>query len=225
MTAYWKIRFRLLRVPGVANVAMWGERLKQLQIQIDPDRMASHRVTLNEVLEAASETFDFGLLLNNINEDADRRILSRRRTNGSNSEPVSPAITPEGLAQIPLESVDGATVRLGDVAKIVWEQPLLIGDAVINDGPGLMLIVEKLLWANTLDVTRAVEAALAEMRPGLPGIEIDSQIFRPATFIELSITNLTTALVVGAALVVLILGTFSTNGESRSSASPRSPFR
>ncbi|TIO79837.1 MAG: efflux RND transporter permease subunit, partial [Mesorhizobium sp.] len=54
MTAYWKIRFRLLRVPGVANVAMWGEKLKQLQIQVDPARMLKHGVTLNEVMEASA---------------------------------------------------------------------------------------------------------------------------------------------------------------------------
>ena len=47
-----------------------------------------------------------------------------------------------------------------------------------------MLIVEKFPWGNTLDVTRGVEAALEEMQPGLPGIEIDTTIFRPATFIE-----------------------------------------
>ena len=85
---------------------------------------------------------------------------------------------------------------------------MLIGDAVINDGPGLMLIVEKFPWANTLEVTRGVEAALAELRPGLPNIEIDHQIFRPATFIELSVDNLTVALLIGAVLVVVVLGAF-----------------
>ena len=84
----------------------------------------------------------------------------------------------------------------------------MIGDAVINDGPGLMLIVEKLPWANTLDVTHGVEEALDELRPGLPGMEIDTTIFRPATFIELSIDNLTTALIIGAFLVILVLGAF-----------------
>jgi len=64
MTTYWKIRFRLLRVPGVANVPMWGERLKQLQIQVDPERMRLHEVTLNDVLEASSGALDFGLLRN-----------------------------------------------------------------------------------------------------------------------------------------------------------------
>jgi len=70
------------------------------------------------------------------------------------------------------------------------------------------MIVEKLPWANTLDVTRRVEAALDTLRPGLPGIEIDAKIFRPATFIELSMHNLTIALVIGSLLVILVLGAF-----------------
>ena len=85
----------------------------------------------------------------------------------------------------------------------------MVGDAVINDGVGLMMIVEKLPWANTLDVTRGVEAALAALRPGLPGIEIDSTIFRPATFIELSMDNLMIALIIGAILVILRAGRVS----------------
>jgi len=78
-------------------------------------------------------------------------------------------------------------------------------DAVINGGPGLMMIVEKLPWANTLDVTRGVEAAIEEMRPGLKGIDIDTTIFRPATFIEQSIKNLNESLLIGAVLVVIVL--------------------
>jgi len=68
-----------------------------------------------------------------------------------------------------------------------------------------MLVVQKLPWANTLEVTLRVEAALAEMRPGLPGYEIDTTIFRPATFIEMSIDNLTESLLVGGLLVVGVL--------------------
>jgi CzcA family heavy metal efflux pump len=71
-----------------------------------------------------------------------------------------------------------------------------------------MMIVEKLPWANTLDVTRGIENALAELRPGLPGIEIDSTIFRPATFIEMSIDNLGMALLIGSIFVVLVIGAF-----------------
>jgi CzcA family heavy metal efflux pump len=208
MTAYWKIRWRLLRVPGVANVPIWGERLKQLQVQVDPERMRARGVTLKEVLEGSSEALDFGLRQNTNSAKTQSTGFIESPNQRLYITPLSPAVTPEGLAQVPIESKTGETVRLGDVANVLWEQPLLIGDAVINDGPGLMLIVEKLPWANTLDVTRGVEAALAEMKPGLGDIAIDHTIFRPATFIEASIHNLTMALLIGAVLVVVVLVAF-----------------
>ena len=67
---------------------------------------------------------------------------------------------------------------------MVWDNQPLIGDGVINEHQGLLLIVEKFPWGNTLDVTRGVDAALAEMQPGLSGIKVDANIFRPANFIE-----------------------------------------
>ena len=119
-----------------------------------------------------------------------------------------PIITPEDLAQVPLAERDGKTLRIGDVAKVVQEAPALAGDAIINDGPGLMLIVEKLPWGNTIEVTKGVEKAIDEMRPGLPGIEIDTTIFRPAGFVQLAIHHLTESIVLGALLVLLVLGLF-----------------
>ena len=71
-----------------------------------------------------------------------------------------------------------------------------------------MLVVEKFPWANTLDVTNGVEEALVQLRPGLGGIEVDSTIFRPASFIEAALHNLSLALLLGCLLVVLILGAF-----------------
>jgi multidrug efflux pump subunit AcrB len=86
--------------------------------------------------------------------------------------------------------------------------PPPIGDAVINDGDGILLIVEKQPWGNTLDVTTGVEKVLADMKPALPGVTIDSTIFRPATFIQLSIDHLTEALWLGCLLVVVVLALF-----------------
>ncbi|MDH5536374.1 MAG: efflux RND transporter permease subunit, partial [Betaproteobacteria bacterium] len=122
----------------------------------------------------------------------------------------TPVFAPEGLAEVPiaLKTRRPDPPRLGDVAAIKWDTWPMVGDAVINDEVGLMMIVEKLPWANTLDVTRRVEAALADLRPGLPGIEIDAEIFRPATFIELSMHNLTVAFIIGSILVILVLGAF-----------------
>lgn len=208
MLAYWKIRERLLRVPGVANVAIWGERIQMLQVQIDPERMAANNVSINDVIEVTSDTLDVGLI-----QYSDGAIVG---TGGFLETPnqnlpirhVLPIITPEDLAEVTItgrQHEDGTLVHLSDVANVVEDTWPMIGDAVINDGPGLLLIVEKFPWANTLEVTKGVEAAIDEMRPGLPGVEIDTTIFRPATFIEMALDNLINSLLLGAGLVVLVL--------------------
>ncbi len=208
MTAYWKIRARLLRVPGVANVPIWGERLEMLQVQVDPNRLREHDVTLDQVMTVTADALEAGLPQYSSGhfigrggwiETGDQRIGIRH---------VLPIVNAEDLAQVPITNGRGETLRLADVANLVRDHQPLAGDAVINDGPGLMLIVEKLPWANSLDVTRGVEEALAELKPGLEGIEIDSTIFRPATFIEDSIDNLSTAILIGALLMILMLAAF-----------------
>ena len=123
---------------------------------------------------------------------------------------------PDDLAEVPIgQKADGSVLALKDVADVKIDHQPLIGGAVINGGDGLMLIVEKLPWANTLDVTEGVEKAMAEMQPGLRPIEVDTTIFRPATFVEISIDNLSEALLLGALLVVVVLALFCSPGAAR----------
>jgi CzcA family heavy metal efflux pump len=208
MTTYWKIRARLLRVPGVANVPIWGERLEMLQVQADPERLAAHKVTLEQAMTATADALDAGLQQYSSGHFIGVGGWVEPSTQRLGIRHVQPIVTHEHLANLPVATRDGKQVRLRQVANLVRDHQPLIGDAVINQGDGLMLIVEKLPWANTLDVTRGVEAALDELRPGLPGINIDAQIFRPATFIEDAIDNLTRALILGALLMILMLGLF-----------------
>ena len=208
MTAYWKIRARLLRVPGVANVPIWGERLDMLQVQADQKRMAEHDVTLEQVMTTTSDALDAGLLPYSSGHFIGRGGWVDGAAQRTSVRHVLPIVTAEDMAKLPIPTGDGRKVQLEDVADLVRDHQPMIGDAVINQGDGLMLIVEKLPWANTMDVTRGVEDALAEMRPGLKGIAVDSAIFRPATFIEDSISNLTRALMLGALLMILMLGAF-----------------
>jgi CzcA family heavy metal efflux pump len=206
--AYWKIRARLLRVPGVANVALWGEHLQQLHVLADPERMRARGVSLEQVMETTADSLDAGLLKFSsgglIGTGGFIDTPNQRLT----VEHVLPIAAPADLASVPVEGVDGSSVRLADVADVAGGFMPLAGDAVINDGPGLLLVVEKYPWGNTLDVTHGVEKALDEMKPGLPGVEIDTRIFRAANFIDASIDNLTRALIIGALLVVLVLGAF-----------------
>jgi CzcA family heavy metal efflux pump len=208
MASYWTIRERLLRVPGVANVTIWGERLQMMQVQADPVRMALHDVSLDTVMNVTADALDSGLL-----QFSNGALIGtggfidtpNQRLAVNNKQAI---VTPADLGQIPIATKNGKVLRLSDVAVIKEDHQALIGDAVINDGPGLMLVVEKLPWGNTLDVTRGVEQAIDQMRPGLTGYEIDTTIFRPATFVEHSIDNLTRALLLGFLLVILIVFLF-----------------
>src|SRR6266508_1924024 len=150
--ARWTIRPRLMGVPGVANVAIWGQRERQLQVTAD---------------DLAQVTVD-------------------------GAKPLA----------------NGKALRVGDVANVVEDHQPLIGDAVFGDGPGLLLVVEKFPGANTREVTQGVEDALAAMGPGLNGIEVDSTLFRPASFVETALDNLGTALLIGALLLLLVFGVF-----------------
>lgn len=209
MISYWNIRAHLLRVPGVANVAIWGERLQMLQVQVDPAKLAANKVTLENVMNSTSDALDAGLLKYSPGALIGTGGALETPSQSLGIRHVQPITSPADLAQVPLEEREGLTpLKLADVATVVEDHQQLIGDAVINGGPGLMLIVEKLPWGNTLEVTRGVEEALRELQPGLTGIEVDTTLFRPASFIEESLGNLSLALLLGCFLVVLVLSVF-----------------
>ena len=192
--AKWTVRPRLMGISGVANVAIWGQRDRQLQVLVDPGRLQAHGVTVGDVVRATGEAVSLqpGGFLDTPNQ---RLAITH----------ASAVRAARDLEAIVVSAKNGATLRIGDVATVVEGFPQPIGDAVINSKPGLLLIVEKQLGANTLQVTRDVEAALEDLKPALAGISVDPAIFRPATFIEMSLRNLSRALLVGCVLVVIVL--------------------
>ena len=206
--AYWKIRARLLRVPGVAQVAIWGEQLPQRHVQVDPAKLAEHDVSLAEVMDAAADAVEAGLLKYSEGAVVGTGGFIEDDVQRFNIRHVQPITEPSELGAVPVVERDGKVLRLADMGDVTIDHGPLIGDAVINDGPGIMLVVQKFRGANTLEVTRGVEAAMSELQAGLPGITVDTTIFRPATFIEQSIDNLTMAMLIGILLVVLIIVAF-----------------
>ena len=213
MSAYWNIRTRLLQVPGVANVAIWNERLQLMTVQVEPARLAGKGVTLDQVMETTADAVDSGLLrfssgsvigTGGTIESANQRLPVRN---------VLPIVTPADLAKVPVKGTDtppkGARPpTLGDVAVVAETHQPQIGDAVVNSEPGILLVVEKLPWANTLELTSGVEAAIAELQPGLPDVTFDTHVFQQADFVKLAISNLSQSLLLGFLLVVAILMLF-----------------
>jgi CzcA family heavy metal efflux pump len=212
--ARWTIRPRLLGVPGVANVAIWGGRDRQLQVQVDPQHLKDAGVTLDQVVSTAGNSLWVSSLsfleasspgTGGFFDAPNQRLAVRH---------VSPINTADQLANVPVEPTDekpapkgpgGAPLRLGDVGSVVEDHQPLIGDAIVNGKPGLMLVVEKLPTGNTLDVTKGVDEAINALRPGLPGLDIDTNVFRPAKFINHAVSDLGRTLVLGFALLVLAL--------------------
>jgi CzcA family heavy metal efflux pump len=194
----WTVRPRLMAVPGVANVAVWGQRDRQLQVLVDPDRLRAAGVTLAEVRAAAGDAVLVGG--GGFVDTPNQRLAVQQ---------AGTVQTAADLRQAIVKQAGEAPVRIGDVARVVDGFAAPIGNAIIDDGPGIMLIVEKQPTANTLELTRAVEAAFAELKPGLKDVKVDTTIFRPATFIERSIDNLTRALLIGCVLVAVVLFLFT----------------
>lgn len=204
--ARWTIGPRLMGVPGVAHVAIWGQRDRQLQVLINPEELQEKGVTIDQVIATSGNALWISPL--------SFLKASSPGTGGFIDTPnqrlsvwhVLPISSAEDLGNVTVEGTEG--VLLKDVAQVVENHQPLIGDAVLNDNSGVMLVLEKLPGTNTLEVTRAVDEALAALQPGLPGVRFDSDIFRPAGFLEMAIANLTQALVIGAILLVLALAIF-----------------
>ncbi|TMQ67615.1 MAG: efflux RND transporter permease subunit, partial [Candidatus Eisenbacteria bacterium] len=200
--ARWTIVPRLMGVPGVANVVIWGQRDRQLQVQVDPKRLQAHGTSLLKVLETTGNALWVSSLTfvdastpgtSGFIDTNNQRIGIRH---------ILPIVSPAGLSQVP---IDGSSLRLGDVADVVEDHQPLIGDALTKNGPGLLLVVEKFPGANSLNVTRGVEEALSELGPGLSGMDMDSNVFRPADFIETATRNVRLAAILGFLLVALAL--------------------
>ena len=149
--ARWTMVPRLLGVPGIANVSVWGQRDRQLQVQVDPERLRRRHVSLTQVIATTGNALWVSPLTfleastpgtGGFIDTANQRLGVQH---------ISPISTPAALARV---SVEGTKLHLGDVATVVEDHPPLIGDALTPDGPGLLLVVEKAPGASTLDVTR-----------------------------------------------------------------------
>jgi Cu/Ag efflux pump CusA len=202
--ARWTIAPRLLGLAGVANVSTFGQADRQLQVLVDPARLAADGVTLAQVIETtgnaqlvsplsyleASTPGTGGFL-----EDRDQRITI---------QPVLPFGTSANLAQLPIAGASGG-LRLGNVAQVVQDHQPLIGDGQVRGTSGLVLVVQKLPSASVTTVTREVDQALAALRPGLPGVRIDASLFRQHTYLESALGNLREAVIAAMALAALAL--------------------
>ncbi|BCG98110.1 cation efflux system protein [Mesorhizobium sp. 131-2-5] len=198
--ADWTVKPQLLRVPGVADVIVFGGDIKQFQVQADPQRLVQYGVALQDLLTVAQRAT--GVRGAGYVENSNQRIVLS--TEGQ-------TITPEQLAQVVLRY--GVALRLGDVAKVAIGPAPAIGAASVQGKPAVSLMVESQYGADMMSVSRSVEQVLSELQPVLAGqqVTLHPDIFRPARFIETAIGHLRTALILGGVLVIGVLFLFLLN--------------
>ncbi|MFJ6163085.1 efflux RND transporter permease subunit [Pseudarthrobacter sp. BIM B-2242] len=206
--ARWNIKPRLMGVPGVANVSIWGQREQQMQVQVDPAVLQARGVTLNQVMETTGNAVWVSPLTFLKASTPGTGGFLETENQRIGIQHVLPITTSSDLAKVSVEKVTGAPLTLGDVASVRENHQPLIGDAVLDEDPGLMLVVEKFPEANTMEITAALESALEDLKPGLSGIDVDSSVYRPASFIQSAVESLGIALFVSLALAALLLGMF-----------------
>src|SRR3954447_9125570 len=206
--ARWQMRPRLMAIPGVAQVSIWGQRERQLQVQVQVDtaRLQSNNVTVTQLIETTGNALWVSPLsfveastpgTGGFVETPSQRIGVQH---------VSPITTSEQLGDVAIQGGTGSPLRLRDVADVLENHQPLIGDASQEGERSVMLVVERFPDADVAQVTAEVEAALAAMSAGLSGITVDTDVYRPAGYLESATSRLGIAALVGLLLVLLVVG-------------------
>jgi CzcA family heavy metal efflux pump len=193
--ADWTLRPRILAIPGVSRVTIFGGGVKQYQVIVSSSALRDYDLGIEEIFAAASS--------------ASTLAVSGYLPAGEQTLPIRAqglVGSLEDLKRSVVKSSQGTAVTLGQVANVRFGEEFKVGDATVNGKPGVVIEVDKLPGVNTLEVTRALESALKEVARGLPrGVRIHPHLFRQANFVERAVGNLEEALWIGGILVAAVL--------------------
>ncbi|HUX34334.1 MAG TPA: efflux RND transporter permease subunit [Gemmatimonadaceae bacterium] len=197
--ADWTVKRRLLAIPGVANVQVFGGEVQQFQIQVHPDALVRFDLRMADVEAAAGRAT--GMRGAGFVDTPNQRLTLRTE---------APAPSAAEIGRTVVSQHGGVPVELRAVATVAKAPAPAIGAASVMGKPGIQLVIEAQYGANTLDVTSRVEGALNELRPALSraGIVLYPALFRPADFIQTATHNIRNSLLIGGVLVLAVLFLF-----------------
>jgi CzcA family heavy metal efflux pump len=196
----WQVKNRLLAVPGVSQIVVFGGDVRQYQVLADPNKLKAFNVSLKEVTEAtekANMNAPGGFLIN-----PDQELLVRG---------IGRIESIDELKQSAITARNGTPVLLGQVADVKIGAELKRGDATLNGKKAIVVVVNKQPQADTPTVTRAVETAMSEIKAGLPQDVKVTVTFRQENFIEASLKNVEDSLRDGIIIVSVVLILFLMN--------------
>ena len=198
----WTLRPQLLGVPGVARANIFGGQERQIEVAARIGDLRALNVTLADItasVRAATDVRGAGYI-----ETTNQRLLI---------EATLPRLSAQDIASAPLIASNARDLRISDVADVRDGTAAQFGDALVMGRPGVLLNFSSQFGANTLDVTRAVEAELKSVTPLIEakGIVLYPALHRPANFIETGLSGLAKDLILGAFLIALVLWFFMAN--------------
>lgn len=198
----WTVRPRLLSAPGVARATVYGGDARRIEVRVRPADLALRGLGFSDVV-AATRTAT-GVTGGGFIDTSEQRVLIE--THGQ-------ANTAADVAAVQISTIDGVPIRLSDVADVVDGVAPPNGDALIMGRPGVLISLSSQYGANTLAATKAVEAALTELKPALDaaGVQVNSNLHRPANFIESALSGILEDLIIGAVLIAAVLFLFLRN--------------
>lgn len=203
--ADWTIRPRLLSTGGVAQVAVLGGDIKEFQVLFDPGKMKHYGVTLQELLAVTrgmNQNINGGVIYQYGNEYIVRGVVST-----SDVDKISRSV---------VKMKDGSPITLADVAEVrIGAQEPRLGVASEKGKPAVLLTVTKQPNTGTVELTERLEASLADLQKNLPhDVHVSTDVFRQSRFIDSSINNVSTSLLEGAIMVIIVLAIFLANART-----------
>src|ERR671913_567560 len=200
-TAETTVRRRLLAVPGVSQVIATGGDQKQYEVVVEPTRLRSYGVTLADVEHALS--------VGNRNATAGFQVSEGQEylVRG-----VGRFTTIADIGAVVVRAQGQTPVLVRDLGTVQEGAAIKRGDGSHNARPAVIIGIQKQPGANTLELTDRIDATLGEIQQALPGgMQIQTDLFRSADFIQQALDNLFEALLEGAALVMLVVIVFLMN--------------
>lgn len=199
--AEWTLRPRLMTIAGVSQVIIIGGGLKQYQILVSAEKLNRFQLTIEQVdkeLAQISQNTTGGFL-----EKEGQELLVRNIGVVDGVEEIRKTLV--GLHF-------GRPVLVSDIAEVVVAPRLKRGDGSFNGKPSVVMTIQKQPGADTIEITKEVERALAEVQSSLPkGVIVNPDVFKQASFIEASIDGIFGKLKFGSVLVFIVLFIFLAN--------------
>ena len=201
--AEWQMRYKLMTVPGVAEVLNMGGKLRQFRVSVNMNAILAKGITIAEIEKALKEG----------NENSAGGFISTG-TAEYNIRALGRFMNLDDIKNVVVSSKNSIPVYLKDIAIVEDSYAITRGLVSRNDKSEVAAIVIKQPDADTVEVVKNVKKTLNELNEILPeGAELTLH-YDQTELINSSLNSVGEAIVIGAVLVIIVLALFMGNFRS-----------